>query len=210
MVQFDYVNSSIAKREGLTCWRRYKQIWSAGELSFRSGEYRAGFAGFYVGHKQRVRSISKGIDHQMIAVAEAIHSEIARQSFRRDLRSAHQMKTSFSSGNLGFSFDFVAGESSRHDELNRAQLQPNARTFELDQCQFCFNRWQHLACIFSKAETQKLGPAGRMTVTHPLAGQDICGLLSVANSIGTRQADRDGKRHQQGSLEDYFDHDVIF
>src|SRR6185503_20854348 len=103
------------------------------------------------------------------------------------------MKASFGSRDLSLSFDFIAGESSRHDEFKRAELQPDARTFELDQCRFCFERSLHLACIFSKTQTQKLGPAGRLAVTKPVASQDSCGLLSV---IDTRQPGRDGKSHQ--------------
>src|SRR5215203_5167432 len=123
----------------------------------------------------------------MIAVAEAIRADIARQSFRRDLHGAHQMKASLGSRHLGLSFDFIAGECSHHDEFERAQLNPDARTFELDQSQFCFKRSQNLACIFSKTQTQKLGPAGRLAVTHPLASQGSCGLLSVTDTQSNRE-----------------------
>jgi 2-phosphoglycerate kinase len=56
---------------------------------------------------------------------------------------------------------------------------------------------------------QELDPAGRLAVTHPLAGQRSGGLLSVAHSIGTQKPKRDGKSQQQESFEDYFDHDLI-
>jgi hypothetical protein len=41
---------------------------------------------------------------------------------------------------------------------------------------------------------------------HPLASQDSCGLLSVT---AIRQSNRERKRHQQESSEDYFHHDLI-
>src|SRR6185503_10756534 len=83
----------------------------------------------------------------------------------------------------------------------RAQLDPDAITFALDQCQFCLKRLQQLSGIFSETEVQKLDPAGRLAVSHPLASQRSCGWLSVS-----RQPSRDGKNHQQESFEGYFDH----
>ena len=68
-------------------------------------------------------SVGKSIDHYVVAVAKAISADIARQNFRRDLHGAHQTKASFGSRHLGLSFDYIAGESSRHDEFKRAQLQ---------------------------------------------------------------------------------------
>jgi hypothetical protein len=56
---------------------------------------------------------------------------------------------------------------------------------------------------------QKLDPAGGFTITHPLASQGSCGLLSVTDETEWRQPGRDGKSHQQESFEDYSDHDLI-
>ena len=42
------------------------------------------------------------------------------------------MKASFDSLELSLYFDFIAGNSSRHQEFERGELQQDAKTFELD------------------------------------------------------------------------------
>src|SRR5215207_337452 len=72
MVQINYVNSPltsiVAKGKCLPGGRGHIQCGSAGELSLRSWEDRAGLAGFHVGHPQGVLSAGKSINHYVVAV----------------------------------------------------------------------------------------------------------------------------------------------